>query len=332
MKKLLLNPWMAVVTLLLIVLARFWDPSFVESVRLRYFDQLITAQPTKKVPISVVNIDEATLDKYGQWPFPRDVYAELIDQLYQRGAGLVVFNVMMPEKDRFGQDAVLVELMGVRKVILPTLGHTRQKNESYVGNAVVVGADPAGRVVEYPGLIANVKEIENAAAGVGIVNTFPEIDGVSRRLPLVIYSNQRLYPSLALEALRVAAGDTGFQIKIGDQGVEALRIPKFGKIETDNLSRIWIDWSVRAQEYSMMELPASFNNGIVIVGVSVAGLINPIATAKGEVWPQDLQSSVLGTLISGTNIQRPVWADQAELAGIAILGLLVIFFAVWKRK
>jgi len=83
---------------------RFADPSFVESVRLRYFDQLVTSQPKVDVPVSVVNIDEATLDKLGQFPFPRDYYANIVKELYAHDAGLVVFNVLMPEKDRFKQD------------------------------------------------------------------------------------------------------------------------------------------------------------------------------------------------------------------------------------
>ncbi len=70
-KKILLNTWTALLTLIIVLAVRFWDPSFVESVRLRYFDQLIVSQPAKEVPIHTVNVDEAALDKYGQWPFPR---------------------------------------------------------------------------------------------------------------------------------------------------------------------------------------------------------------------------------------------------------------------
>ena len=111
MKKLLLNPWTALVTLALVLLVRLWDPSFVESVRLRYFDQLITSQPAVDIPVHTVNIDEATLEKYGQWPFPRGTYAQIVKDLYDRNAGLVVFNVMMPEFDRFKEDGQLAAMM-----------------------------------------------------------------------------------------------------------------------------------------------------------------------------------------------------------------------------
>jgi adenylate cyclase len=329
MKKLLLNPWTALVTLALVLLIRIADPAFVESVRLLYFDQLVKSQPAKDVPVYTVNIDEATLDKLGQFPFPRDMYADIIKEIYKRDAGLVVFNVLMPEKDRFGKDKVLGDTLAKYPVVLPALGSERQKNTNHGTPAQAIGMDPKGLVVEYPGLINNVEPQESLAAGVGIVNTFPEIDGVVRRMPMVILSQEQLHPSLALETLRVAAKDPKFQVKIGDMGVEAVRVPKFGKVPTDNEGRVWIDWSATPREYSYMKLPESFDGGIVVVGLSAAGLANPVSTAKGEVWPQYLQGAVIGTMITQSNIQRPGWADQAEIIALLAAGLLVLFLSRW---
>jgi adenylate cyclase len=129
--------------------------------------------------------------------------------------------------------------------------------------------------------------------------------------------------------LRVAAKDPKFQVKIGDMGVEAVRVPKFGKIPTDDLGRVWIDWSATPREYSYMQLPESFDGGIVIVGLSAAGLANPVSTAKGEVWPQYLQGAVIGTMITQSNIQRPGWADQAEIIALLAAGLLMLFLSRW---
>ena len=102
LKKALVSPWTALITLGVLVYAIAQGPQFVESVRLRYFDQLVThAKPTEN-NIYTVNIDEATINKYGQWPFKRTVYANMIADLYSRHAGLVVWNVLMPEADRQG--------------------------------------------------------------------------------------------------------------------------------------------------------------------------------------------------------------------------------------
>ena len=329
MKKILLSPWLAIATLALLLLVRIADPSFIESVRLRYFDTLITSQQAKDVPVYTVNIDEATLDKLGQFPFPRDMYADIIKELYKREAGLVVFNVLMPEKDRFGKDAVLGETLKKYPVVLPTLGSEKQKNTNHGSPAQALGMDPKGLVVEYPGFISNVEPQESLAAGVGVVNTFPEIDGVVRRMPMVILSQEQLHPALALETLRVAAKDPKFQVKIGDMGVEAVRVPKFGKIPTDDLGRVWIDWSATPREYSYMKLPESFDGGIVIVGLSAAGLVNPVSTAKGEVWPQYLQGAVIGTMITQSNIQRPGYANDLEIIAILAAGILLLFLTRW---
>jgi adenylate cyclase len=329
MKKLLLNPWTALVTLVLVVGVRFVDPAFVESVRLRYFDQLVTSQPAKDIPVHTVNIDEAALDKYGQFPFSRDIYADIIKDLYKREAGLVVFNILLAEKDRFGKDSVLADTLEKYPVVLPILGSMQNKNTAHGSPAAIIGQDPAGLVVEYPGILSNISILGERAAGVGMVNTFPEVDGVVRRTPLVIYSQEHLYPSLALETLRVAAGDKNFQIKIGDMGVEALRIPKFGKIATDDISRVWIDWAAEHKQHSLAELPKSFNGEVVIVGLSAAGLVQPVATSRGEVWPQDLQAAVLGTMMIGTTIQRPGYADQLEMLILLVLGVIIIFLMRW---
>ena len=320
---------MALVTLALVLFARMADPSFIESVRLRYFDTLVTSQPAKDVPVYTVNIDEATLDKLGQFPFPRDMYADIIKNLYKRDAGLVVFNVLMPEKDRFGKDTVLGDTLSKYPVVLPALGSEKSKNTNRGSPAQAIGQDPSGIVVEYPGLINNVEPQGSLAAGVGIVNTFPEIDGVVRRMPMVILSQEQLHPALALETIRVAAKDPKFQVKISDMGVEAVRVPKVGKIPTDDVGRVWIDWSASPREFSYMNLPESFDGGIVVVGLSAAGLANPISTARGEVWPHYLQGATIGTMITQSNIQRPGWADQAEIIALFVAGLLVLFLSRW---
>ena len=328
-KRILLSPGTALLTLAIAVGLRVSDGSFIESVRLRYFDQLITSQPARTADIHTINIDEATVARYGQYPFSRDIYAEIIQELYRRNAGLVVFNVLMPEQDRFKQDAALAKLMTQVPVVLPNAGDANTKNTPRVPGSVVIGGDPTGVIVTYPGIIANTAVLESAAAGVGIINTFPEIDGVVRRAPLIIAVDGKLYPSLAMETLRVAAGDSTFQVKINENGVEKMRIPQFGPVATDSLGRVWIDWSIVSTSHSAVDLPADFAGSIVIVGVTARGLANPVATARGEVWPQDLQAALLGTMIAKTNIERPDWADAGEIVALTLLGVVLLFLSRW---
>jgi adenylate cyclase len=329
MKKILLSPWTALITLALIVGIRIADPSFVESVRLRYFDTLITAKAPTENNIVTVNIDESALDKYGQWPFDRRVYADLIEDLYRRGAGLVVFNVLMTEKDRQGGDGALAATLNEFPVVLPNIIHEASRNTPRRPSTATIGDEHAGYIVQGGGLIANQTVLEQRAAGTGFVNTFPEVDGVVRRMPLVIAVDGVVYPNLAMEALRAAAGDSTTQIKLFEGGVEKMRIPAFGPISTDQLGRVWIDWSQKSKSVSMTDLPENFEGAVVIVGVAAAGLGNPVPTAVGSVWPQEVQAAVLGTMFNGVVIQRPDWADGAEILSILLAGILLLFLTRW---
>jgi len=329
LKKILLSPWTALLTLALVVGIRIADPTFVESVRLRYFDTLIVDKAPTFNNIYTVNIDEATLDKYGQWPLPRVNYAEIIEDLYHRNAGLVVLNVLMADRDRTGGDRDLGAALKHYPVILPSVPSDRTKNTPRVPGSAVLGPEWLDQIVQYPGLIANVPNLENSAAGVGIVNTLPEVDGVNRRLPLIVSVDGKLYPSIALETLRVAAGDSTFQVKLFEGGVEKMRVPKFGPVTTDNLGRIWIDWSQESKHVSLTNLPKDFGGAIVIVGPTAAGIGNPVPTSKGAVWPHEVQASVIATMANGVVIQRPDYADGLEIIAIVVAGLLLLFLTRW---
>jgi len=329
MKRILLSPWTAIVTLLVIVSVVFSGPTFVESVKLRYFDTLITKQKETVNNIYTVNIDDATLDRYGQWPFKRDQYANLIAQLYAHNAGLVVWDIMMPEADRLGGDKALADTLKDHPVILANAPSQVSKNKAKKPGSAVIGAENIKTLQNYPGVIANIPLLEDSAVGVGMINTLPEIDGVNRRLPLFLSYNNEVYPSLPLEVLRVMSGDSTFQVKLNENGVEKMRIPSFRPIATDSLGQIWVDWSQKANQVSAVNLPKDFKKAIVIVGTSAAGIGNPVATSLGSVWPQDMQAAVIGTLVNNVNIERPDWAPGAELLALILISLIILFLSRW---
>ena len=330
-KKILLSPWTALLTLALVLTARVTDPVFVESVRLRYFDTLIAGQTASvSESVHVVNIDDQSVAQLGQFPFPRTEYAKIIADLYNRNAGLVVFNIFMPDPDRFGGDAALAQTLKNRPVVLPhaaTDDPVQAQHAPFRPGVSVIGDGDPG--IPYRNILPNTRSLNETAAGIGIVNTLPEVDGVVRRIPMVANIGGQLYPSISIETLRVAAGDPSFQVKVNGGIIEAVRIPQFGKIPTDNFGRIWVDWSSQPTQHSLAALPKDFQGGIVIVGLTARGLNNPVATARGEVYPHHLQASVLDTVASGRNIQRPDWADGAEIMIIGLAGVVLLFLTRW---
>ncbi|MEK9805411.1 MAG: adenylate/guanylate cyclase domain-containing protein [Euryarchaeota archaeon] len=328
MKK-LLSPWWALITLSALIYLFMTPPAFFQSVKLNYFDQLIINQEPVDNNIYVAEIDDAALELYGQYPFPRNIYSDIIKDLYNRGAGIVIWNVMMPEQDRFGGDAELAETMMALPVILASRPSDKTVNLPINPGAAILQPQYLDRILPYGGIIANIPMLENSSVGAGIVSTEPEIDGVVRRMPTVAVVDGTLYPSLALETLRVIAGDPNFQIKLNQFGVEKMRIPQFGPIPTDSEGRVWIDWSQQSKRVSVADLPNDFGGAVVIVDVTAAGIANPVPTATGAQFAGTTQAAVIGTMFNGTNIQRPDWAPTAELVGLAIGGLILILLSRW---
>jgi adenylate cyclase len=330
-KQILLSPWTAVATLFFVVFLRIADSAFVESVRLRYFDTVITSRATvNDEQIHVVNIDDAAIAQFGQFPFPRNQYADIIRDLTNRNAGVIVFNVFMPDADRFGGDQALSKQLQKSTVVLPHTATNDSVNATHTPfrpGVSVIGDGLPGIAYQY--IQPNVRYLNETASGIGIVNTLPEIDGVVRRIPQLVTVGEQLYPSISLETLRVAAGDPSFQVKVNGGIVEAVRIPKFRKIPTDNYGRIWVDWSAQPTQHSLVNLPKDFQGGIVVVGVTARGLNNPVATARGEVYPHSLQASLLSTVAQGRNIVRPDWADGAEILAMALGGIIMLFLTRW---
>jgi adenylate cyclase len=330
MKKFLLSPVWSILILGLLAWLYAANPVFIESLRLRYFDTMIVNQLPVDNNVYTVNIDEASIEKYGQWPWPRGEYAKLIEELYLRGAGLVVFNVLMSETDRAGEDALMAEIMQSYPVIVTMLGSEESKNEPINPGASIINSDFINLIPNVPGIIANVPDIEDNAVGSGITNTFPEIDGVTRRVPLLLANNDVLYPNVTMEVLRILAGDPSFQVKLSPLGVDKLRIPQFGYLQTDNIGRVWVDWSQGYTSASAVDLPADFGGAVVFVGPTAAGITQPIATANGSVFPHELQAVMLGTVFNESNISRHPDAEQwAELVALVVLGLILIALARW---
>ena len=329
LKKALVSPWTALITLSILVYVIAQGPTFVESVRLRYFDQLVTSSPAVENNIYTVNIDEETINKYGQFPFKRTVYANLIADIYSRNAGLVVWDILMPEADRQGGDVALEDTLLDHNVILANTPSEQNKNVAKKPGSAVIGAEFLDTLVTYPGVTANIPSLEAAASGVGMTNTLEEIDGVNRRLPLFVASGGNLYPSMPLEVLRVMSNDDTFQVKLNENGVEKMRIPSFRPITTDSIGRIWVDWSQKSVPVSAVKLPKDFKKGIVIVGVTAAGLGNPVPTSLGPIWPQDMQAAVIGTLANNVNIERPDWAPGAELYALIGISIIILLLSRW---
>ena len=293
-----------------------FDPFTVETLRLKYFDTLLTLkEPVESKTISLYNIDEDALAEGGQWPWPRQQLAELNRNLLDAGAVAVVYSVLFPETDRFGGDAAFAESMTQMPTFLSAVAtaDTDRQEGWHIGVATM------GPVLEhafnYSGILPNVDVLQAAAAGTGIVNTAPEVDGLVRRVPMVVRVGESLYPALGLDVLRGLAGDPSYQVKAAQSGIQTVRVPNFSNIETDSSGRVWIDWAT-----SFSEEPLA--GTIVFVGVTAAGISPLVPTPRNLMYPHQIQATLFETLMNGTSPVRPDWALGAEILVILIFGLL----------
>ena len=326
-KKIALSPWLALFTFSILLWVKLADPYLVESTRLKFYDYLMLDAPKQSEQIVVANIGEKALEKYGQYPFPREVYSEIIRDIYANGAGVVGSTIMFPESDRFGGDKKFAEALNQYPVVLSQTTTDSCKgvqNIARTGVAVVGDGQPTEFLPQYPCVLSNIPTLQESAVGVGITSTLPETDGVVRRVPLLSQSNGEYYPAFSIEMLRVIAGDSSYQAKINQTGVEALRVPQFDTIKTDEYGRIFTNPNYQFPSFEVGGDTPRLDGKIVIVGVTAAGIANPVATPSGARYPHDLQASILETLINGDSVAIPNWSTVADLAAFLGLALALI--------
>jgi adenylate cyclase len=325
MKKLLTHWTIAFVTLFVLTFIGFKDPQVKEILRLKGFDLLLQSEKKEiSTNIAVVSIDEKAIEKYGQWPWKRDILADIIIQLREQGAGVIVLPILFSEPDRLGGDEALTSVLEYG-IVISQIG-TNQTNKNSVPRGVAKINDPLPFLFEWGGMLGPIIEFHNAS-GVGVSNTIPEVDGVVRRIPLLMKIGEDIYPAMAIEVIRVAVGAPSYQVKSGDAGIIAMRVPGFNKIETDANSRIWLRWNKSYPTISIADLETneiSLEGKTVIIGMSAEGLGGIIATPVGERYAYELTASTLDTVLDGKNIKRVDISFLSELAVSFLLGAIII--------
>ena len=329
--KYLTTIWTTLAIIFFGVLIRISDPALLEQTRLNTFDQYINSLPVQdSEQVVLVNIGEESLGVHGQYPFPRQQYAQLISDLRNANAGIIGFTIMFPEADRFKGDEVFASWVKDNGIILAQDADNsgRSAKAPYVGTATFGTGDPLDHVIRYKGLVTNIPEIEAGAWGHGLINGMPEVDGMVRRIPLLSQINTELYPSFALETIRVLNEKISYTIKVSDIGLESIVLRPF-EIPTGTNGSIWINPKYRFQdiEYNSDPFP-DLQGKTVLIGLTAKGLSSQIPTPQGLVSAHQIQASAIQTIMNGDQITRPVWADIVEI-GLSLIGALLIVVGIY---
>ena len=323
-----------IISILVIIIfcgIRFVDPWFLDMVRMKALDQhQRTQQEEISDKIVTVEIDNESIRERGQWPWPRNELAKDIEELYRMGAAIVVVPILFADEDRMGGDQQFDEMLKKTPTIIGQIPANETKGNPISRGVATIGTPWQPWVYNYTGAVGPIEPFAKSAIGVGMMLVAPEGDGVVRRMPLVVQIDGQLYPSLSMEILRVAAGDLSYQMKTGEGGIEALRIPKYKKVLTDANGAVWIDFKWKTKTYALNKLyinelfeELNFNGKIVILSPTASGIDNPVATPVGVIQSHDLIAASITTMMTGRNITRPFWSDLAELSVTLVTSLVL---------
>ena len=313
------------ITISLLIGLRIADPKLVEQFRLNYFDSLQYLQTPVDSGIVLVDIDETSLEKFGQFPFPRNTYAKV---LTSNGAlSLYVMNMGFTEPDRFDGDDDLAYAMSKREVILSSIptNVSNKGDKPFLGFGKLGKGKPSDWLYTYKGISTPIEKLN--PVGVGVVSAAPSIDGIVREAPLMVIANEHVYPSLALETLRVWNRQPNYAMKVKEAGVEWVRMGKLDKMTTTPNSNIQIAYWNKFKRISFGDpMP---DGQMYIIGLSAGGLVNPVPTPMGAMYPHDVQANLIQTVVSGVQIQRHFFLEQLEIL-VLIISTLLILLMVYR--
>jgi adenylate cyclase len=354
-----------VVVLALLIVVRISDPAPLAELKLRSFDlfQTIAPRSSEFRPVVIVDIDEASLSAYGQWPWPRTLVADLLARLFELQSAAVAFDVIFPEPDRTSpseamkyfsdlddatrarllqlpsNDDVLAKTIARGKVVLGqagtrTVGAASTEMSPQSGIATI-GPDPAPYLISFPRLLRNLPQLERAAAGRGLFTIAAEQDGIVRRVPLVMRAEDRIVPALSIDLLRVVSGAGSILIRSDASGVRSVAMPGL-EMPTDQNGRVWVyfgqhDMTRYVSAKDVIEGKASpdrFAQKLVLIGTSAVGLLDVKTTPVHAAMPGvEIHAQLIEAALTNSLLNAPAYAKAVEVLAVIGAGLVLIVLA-----
>ncbi len=345
------------------------DPDVLRAAREATFDQYQRIAPRKYVsmPVRVVDIDEASLLELGQWPWPRDRLAALVGNLVDMGAAAIAFDILFAEPDRLSPRSVVRDIGGVDRSVLERLPDNDEIfAKSIEGRPVVLGVGLSNEGSYRPPVKAGIAytgespvnappllkaatplrpQLEANAAGIGHISLNPgDPSSVVRAVPLFLTDGEQLYPSLALEALRIAQGASTYVIAGAPDAPNTMTMVKIGDfvVPVTGSGALWLYLDPdRAERYvsarkvlaaggASAETKAAIEGSIVFIGTSAAGLQDIRTTALGQNVPGvSIHAQIVEQILSGRFLSRPDWANGLEILSIAAAGTLLVLLTTF---
>jgi len=347
------------ILLALLLVPIFWEEMpVIGALRLAWLDgyQALSPREKRSAPAVIVAIDELSLERFGQWPWPRTQLAQLIDRLRAARPAAIGVDILFPEADRLSPEWLAASLAAADPQLAARLARLPRHDAILAGSiraapvalgiagleagtdfpatltpSLQKGADARESLRHYASTLRSLPEIDAAARGHGLLSADTE-GGIVRRVPMVARVGSTPVLHLSLETLRVASGEPLFVVYGGAAGVEAVGIGDL-IVPTQSDGRLWVHYAphdpgrfISAADVLNGEADnAQLERKLVLVGVTGLGLIDYQTTPLGERMPGiEIHAQVLENVFDGALLMRPRWALWIEGFVLFVTGVIVI--------
>ena len=353
-----LNYFVFLILLSLLIFLKILNPSFIKSVSYLSFDlyQKVFAQE-KESDVVIIDIDEKSLGQFGQFPWNRSVFANILDQLNTSNPKAIGFDIFFTEKDKQspdeiiksynlvpadvselqnlkGPDDLFAEKLKESKSVIAVLGSNVPSLANYDRKAkarfLSKGGKPEEFTYSYPHSIGSLEKLEKNVQGLGSISFLDQLDGIIRSLPLIVQFNKKIYPTMGLEMVRVGSKQKNIYIELNEVGIQRISARPH-KIDSDPNGIIWIKYkkSQKKQYISAADVyqgnfeKSFFENKYVLIGASAQGLFDLVKTPLGATIPGvEVHANVIENILDQSYLVRNPNTYIFELLFSIVIALL----------
>ena len=357
--KIFTSIWMVIIVAIVLLGVRVNNNDTVKTLRYKTWDYFQTIHPRQDVSdlVTIVDIGEKDIAKYGQWPWPRHIMAMLHAKLGDAGTIVINYNILFAEPDRMGSNQYLnsfpmsnetrellqknlVDTDKVFAMVIKESGNTilmmSVKND--IDNVLpsTIQIIKKGNVEpwlwNYAGIVPPLPRLTVGVAGSGVNVTAPEPDSVVRKMPILITIGNKIYPSMLIENVRVINKSKRIKVVAKEHGINEILVKKNAGIPVNHNAEMYINYT-DPKKYNHLSAdyilssdfdPDTVKGKIVIVGLDAAGLSVLKYTPFGLTTDQEITAQALDTLLTGKYLTRLPQADTYEILFMGLLGLLMI--------
>ena len=349
-----------IITLFLfLIIIKIVNPSLVQKISFINYDFYQKVFNRGEVQnVTIVDIDEKSIAKIGQFPWRRDIYSKILNNLNQFNPSAIAFDIVFSEEDKqnpqdlllklqkesdqvisanvLNTNKIFIESISKSKVILPVLG---EPNDNFVENnskpklkIITKGENAKNFLYSYKNKIISLEEINNAASGIGAISLIPNIDGIIRNIPLLYNIDNQIWPSLALEAIRIATNQKNLLVQSDKSGISVIKTRK-DVFPGDQNGIINIKYNKFDKENYISAIDVINNdfdqkrieNKIILIGSSAQALFDIVKISNGKTVPGvEIHAHIIDNILNKENIVKNIYTQLSE----NIIFLLIVIFLI----